>query len=433
MNIRARFALIVTLWSALALLLVSGALFLAVDRFLHNSQQERLLAATRKIWVVPDWRNLSYKVEVSPTFPKDLEWRLSDSFESLEHSAQFPLEIEMIRRDGWYRVEDRLLWVQKIASISGPMYLTLATNPDALSEPRAAYLQALAVTLPPALLLMALAGWVTAGRLLRPIRSLEQAAREIGSGGDLTKKVPYSEKNDELGRLAQTLQHSFQQLAQTREREKEFTRAAAHDLRSPLTALQTRIQATLARERDPERYKAELREIGADVERLNRLTNHLLLLARDPSSLSFRSVVLTHIAAEAVDRAREHSPDTPIDLTADDVGEVPGDAVLLSQMLENLLQNALRHAPGAPVTVGLQRTENGVLLCVQDQGPGVSSEALGHLGEAFYRPDSARSGGGNGLGLAIVRHIAELHGGNLQLDSQPGHGFGARVFLPKTA
>ena len=433
MNIRTRFALIVTLWSALALVLVSGVLFLAVERFLHISQQERLLAATRKIWVIPNFSKLSYTVEVSPSFPKDLEWRLSDTFESLQHSPEFPVEIELIRRDGWYRVEDRLIWVQKIPTVAGPIYLTLTTDPAALSEPRAAYLRALAVTLPPALLLMALAGWLTAGRLLRPIRSLEQAAREIGSGGDLTKQMPYSDKNDELGRLAQTLQGSFRQLAQTREREKEFTRAAAHDLRSPLTALQTRIQATLARERETERYKTELREIGADVERLNKLTNHLLLLARDPSSLSFRSVTLTHIAAEAVDRAREQSPDTPIDLTAEDMGEIAGDAVLLSQMLENLLQNTLRHAPGAPVTVSLSRDQDWVRLRVDDLGPGVSSEVMQHLGEAFYRPDSARSGGGNGLGLAIVRHIAELHGGSLRIESQPSQGFSATVLLPKAS
>lgn len=432
MNIRTRFALIVTLWSALALLMVSGALYLVVDRFLYNSQQERLLAATRKIWAVFDPIRWDWKIETSPTFPKDLEWRLVEGLNVVDHSPQFP-EMATLLKPGMHEHNDRLVLVQTVSGLGTRATLALATTPMVLTEPRQAYLRAMAVTLPPALLLVALAGWLTAGRLLRPIRALEQSAREMGDSGDLSKRVPYSDKNDELGRLAQTLQNSFQQLGQIREREKEFTRAAAHDLRSPLTALQTRIQATLARERDPERYKTELREIGADVERLSKLTSHLLLLARDPSSLSFRSVILSHIAAEAVDRAREQSPDTSIDFIADDVGEVAGDGVLLSQMLENLLQNALRHAPGAPILVSLKRQEGGIALSVADQGPGVAADVLGNLGQAFYRPDSARSGGGNGLGLAIVRHIAGLHGGNLTLVSQPNQGFGATVFLPKMA
>lgn len=229
------------------------------------------------------------------------------------------------------------------------------------------------------------------------------------------------------------MQSSFARLADSRDREQAFLRAAAHDLRSPLAALQARVDSTLARERDPERYRQDLREVGRDITRLSTLANHLLLLARDPSAMAKAPVPLRDLAAEAVDRARELAPEADVDLYAPQPVIITGDRVLLGQAIWNLTMNAVKHAPEATVTVSVQSNpDGGASVSVQDDGPGVSANTLERLGEAFYRPDASRTGDGHGLGLALARRAAELHGGQLTLDSAPGKGFKATLHLPNT-
>lgn len=211
-------------------------------------------------------------------------------------------------------------------------------------------------------------------------------------------------------------------------------RAAAHDLRSPLAALTARVDATLARDREAGRYRAELREIGTDIARLATLADHLLLLARDASAMTRESVPLRDLAADAVDRARELDPEADVDLVAPQAVTVAGDRVLLGQAIWNLTVNAVRHAPGATVTVTVGDGSGGATVEVRDDGPGVPPDVLARLGEPFYRPDASRSaaGGqsGHGLGLALVRRAAGLHGGSLTLESAPGKGFTATLRLP---
>jgi len=289
------------------------------------------------------------------------------------------------------------------------------------------------VTLPIMMVLAAVASALTAGRLLRPIKTLQRAASSIGGSGDLLQSVPGADARDELGRLAATLQHAFRELNAMMEREREFTRAAAHDLRTPLTALQARIQGALARPRDAVHYRDTLSELGRDVSRLSRLTEHLLLLARDEKAFHPSPTNLGRIAGDAVDRARSRAPQVNIDFEARHAPNVVGDALLLAHAVDNLLENAVRHGGGAPVQVVVESREEGVTLQVADAGPGVPSETLPHLGESFFRGDAARTGEGSGLGLAIVAHVVELHGGRWTVDSTPGRGFSVTIVLPPHA
>ncbi|EYB67097.1 sensor signal transduction histidine kinase [Deinococcus phoenicis] len=310
------------------------------------------------------------------------------------------------------------------------------TDARALGEAQAAFGRALWLLVPLALGLALGLGWTVAGRLLSPVRTLEGAARAVGAGGELRRPLPGAGEGDELARLALTLQETFTRLADARDREQDFLRAAAHDLRSPLTALTARVDAALARDRDAARYRAELREIGTDIARLSGLANHLLLLARDPSALAREEVPLRALAADAVDRARELVPEADVDLIAPQPVMVAGDRVLLGQAIWNLTANAVLHAPGATVTVSVTDDEaGGAAVTVRDDGPGVDAEVLARLGEAFYRPDVSRAAsgpgaGGHGLGLALVRRAAALHGGTLSLESVPGEGLTATLHLP---
>ena len=473
LSLRTRWALWSALATGLAAVLVSVGLFFAVSRLLEQAQNDRALAAARDAGErienllrqrrddplglrephaggpLPDPLSvLSGRVTVTAADleraarqggAQGVELRLSvpgageqaGRWVSLQ-TARFPAGVAPGLPPGSFRQGDLLLVVRPLR---GGALLTAAQDVQALGAARRAFGRALAWLLPAALLLSLGLGWWVAGRLLRPVGALGGAARAIGAGGDLRTPLPGAGEGDELARLALTLQQSFGRLADAREREQAFLRAAAHDLRSPLAALQARVDGTLARERDPARYRQELHELGRDITRLSTLANHLLLLARDPSALARAPVPLRDLAADAVDRARELDPLADVDLLPCPPLTVQGDRVLLGQAIWNLTANAVRHAPGATVTVRVSQEAGRAQVTVQDDGPGVSPEVLGKLGEAFYRPDESRSADpdgtlGHGLGLALARRAAELHGGELTLSSTPGAGFCARLSLP---
>ncbi|WP_102127633.1 sensor histidine kinase [Deinococcus planocerae] len=449
LTLRARLALWAALATGLAVALVAAGLFFTVNNFLFAAQRDRLTGAVATVQARVEsalgrGEDLFGALLGETLGPADLEGILDADPQTRSLDARlvtvgrgevravatrrFPQGIPLNQRPGTYRAGDRLIAVRIVAG--GRAALTVVSDARALGEARTAFARALWILVPLALGLSLLVGWTVAGRLLAPVRALEGAAREIGAGGDLRRPVPGAGPGDELSRLALTLQGTFHRLADAREREQDFVRAAAHDLRSPLAALTARVDATLARDRDPGRYRSELREIGTDLTRLATLADHLLLLARDPSAMGRENVPLRDLAAGAVDRARELDPEADVDLVAPQPVTVAGDRVLLGQAIWNLTVNAVRHAPGATVTVTVADGSGGATVEVRDDGPGVPPDVLARLGEPFYRPDASRSAGGHGLGLALVRRAAGLHGGTLTLESGPGKGFTATLRLP---
>ncbi|GGL03630.1 sensor histidine kinase [Deinococcus radiotolerans] len=456
LTLRARLALWAALATGVAVLLVGAGLYWSVNGFLWQAQEQRVNSVLGAV---------QGRVEglLRPRQDDDLLGSLlgpqpvSISQSDLERIADdvdrrgvdlrviarqgaelvavgtpsFPADVAVNLGPGLHRTGTHLILQRALRGVS----LQVAVDARSLREAREAFLRALTALVPLALLLSLLVGWVVAGRLLRPVRALEGAAHAIGEGGDLRRPLPGAGDGDELARLALTLQQSFARLADARDREQGFLRAAAHDLRSPLAALTARVEGTLARDRDAERYRADLREIGTDITRLSTLANHLLLLARDPAAVQRAPVPLRDLAADAVDRARELDPLADVDLDGAEAVTVPGDRVLLGQAIWNLTTNAVRHAPGATVLVQVRAEPGGAAVTVQDDGPGVDAATLARLGEAFYRPDASRTAdasgaGGHGLGLALARHVAQLHGGTLDLDSAPGAGFRATLHLP---
>lgn len=459
LTLRSRLALWAALATGLAVLLVAAGLFFSVNRFLLAAQQDRLQSAatavqaqvedalrgrgrgedgpgTSELEDSPglDTRTLERIADAAPE-RRQLELRvLTVEGDQLLGVAtpRFPESVgaALPRGDRLVLSPDRQYLVLARPLLRGQAALQVVMDARALSDAQRAFTRALALLVPLALLLALALGWAVAGRLLRPVQTLEEAARAIGTGGDLRRPVPGAGEGDELARLALTLQQSFGRLADSREREQSFLRAAAHDLRSPLAALQARVEGTLAHPRDTGRYQTELREVNRDITRLSTLANHLLLLARDPSALSRAPVPLRDLAAEAVDRARELSPEADIDLIAPTSLTVEGDRVLLGQAIWNLTANAVKHAPGATVLVTVRRRGSDAEVTVEDDGPGVHPAVLARLGEAFYRPSESRSGDGHGLGLALARRVAELHGGTLTLESAPGSGLRSSLCLP---
>ncbi|MFO1402489.1 MAG: ATP-binding protein [Steroidobacteraceae bacterium] len=220
------------------------------------------------------------------------------------------------------------------------------------------------------------------------------------------------------------------------DQERRFTANAAHELRTPLAAL--RVQAELAQSAgDAASGALALRQVIAACDRLTRLVAQLLVLARvdeepGPRAPCRLDSLAREVIAAAAPRALAARQEIALDAPA--AIEIDGHAELLAVLLRNLVDNALLHG-GAPlhVELALRREGGQVSIRIQDDGRGVAVEALAQLGERFHRPEGTRAEG-SGLGLALVRRIAEWHGGTLRFDAGPGgRGFSATVTLPARA
>jgi two-component system OmpR family sensor kinase len=286
---------------------------------------------------------------------------------------------------------------------------------------------------PIALVLAALAGFALTGFALRPVESMRRRAQTI-SATDLGGRLPSAGGNDELGRLGRTLNEMLERIQEAVARERTFVSDASHELRSPLAALRTELEL-LAREHPTGAALDEAsRSAIEETDRLARLADDLLLLSRaDDNSfaLARASVPALELAVEASERARRRAaPDAP-EVTVADRGElsVDVDRERIAQALDNMLENALRHALHA-IELTCEAREGRVEIHVRDDGPGFPDGFLPHAWDRFSRADPGRTDGGAGLGLSIVRTIAELHGGEAGAANRPEGGADVWIALP---
>jgi heavy metal sensor kinase len=272
-------------------------------------------------------------------------------------------------------------------------------------------------------------GYWLAGRALRPVRMMSATAREI-SEHDLHRRLQLDlPAGDELGELAATFNAMLARLEAAFDGLQRFTADAAHELRAPLALMRTQVDVMLRRDRSAEQYRESHRALLAEIERLSRMADQLLLLARaDAGALVARSQELDvrEFLEEVIERwrpaARENGVRLESDLPAE--GLLPGDPDLLRRLFDNLIDNALRYTPkGGRVTATAAMEEGTWRIDVRDSGPGVSSELRARLFERFTRADAARGrdNGGVGLGLSLCAAIARAHGGSITLEPQPDH------------
>ena len=286
-----------------------------------------------------------------------------------------------------------------------------------------------------ALLLASAAGYWVSGLALRPVEAMRRRAEAIS--GEPGRRLPVPPVDDEVGRLGTTLNAMLDRLdealAAQREalaKERRFVADASHELRTPLTVLRSEIEVALLRERTPQEMRAALVSTGEEAERLSRLAEDLLVLARaDEGALPIRpesvevGALLEKVAGrrrgEAEAAGRAIGVEAPANLT------VEADPLRLEQAVSNLLDNAIGHG-GGDVEVNAREDEGFVQIAVRDHGAGFPPDFLGRAFERFARPDSGRVGGGVGLGLAIAAAVAAAHGGSATAaNAAPG----ARVTL----
>jgi len=279
----------------------------------------------------------------------------------------------------------------------------------------------------------ALAGWGVARHGLRPVRRLTTDVEEIARTEDLTPLAV--EGDDEVARLASAFNSMLTALAASRDRQRRLVADAGHELRTPLTSLRTNLdllaQVDSAESGLPPGARAELLEdVRAQIEELTTLIGDLVELARDePLTHVVEAVELGDVLDRAVVRVRRRAPGIEFDLRSSPWW-VTGEAPSLERAVTNLLDNAAKWSPpGGVVRVDLRDGR----LVVDDTGPGIAPVDLPHVFDRFYRSEESRSMPGSGLGLSIVRQVAERHSGTVHAGAAPGGGARLSLTLPGSA
>ncbi len=281
-------------------------------------------------------------------------------------------------------------------------------------------------------------GWWLAVRALRPIEAISRTAEEIARG-DLSKRINSSETESELGQLAVVLNSTFSRLDAAFEQQRQFTSDAAHELRTPVSVILTQTQSTLNKERSPAEYRETLEACQRAAQRMRRLIESLLELARIDAGQETMNRIrfdLANTTRECVEMIRPLADEKRITIRAELLpAGCHGDTERVSQVVLNLLTNAVQHnKDGGEIRVSTKHINGSAVLVVSDNGPGIALEHLPHLFKRFYRADAARtaSQGRSGLGLAISSAIIHAHGGNIGVESKVGEGSSFTVRLPVT-
>ncbi|HUU98069.1 MAG TPA: heavy metal sensor histidine kinase [Phycisphaerae bacterium] len=308
---------------------------------------------------------------------------------------------------------------------------------DQVNASLSRFIQICGAALSAAAILAMIGGRILASRSLRPVGTMATAARKI-SVENLTERLDRSGTGDEVDCLAQTFNDMLTRLEKQVTQLRQFTADAAHELRTPLAALRGNAEVALSGRRPADELRAVLADAIEEYDRLARIADDLLLLARADAGQRLIQPARFRLDRAVVDVVDLFSPaaeERGVSLTLSDCNEtwIDGDDGRLRQMLGNLLDNAIKFTPdGGTVRVSLSAANGVAELTVRDTGVGIAPEHLPHVFDRFYRIDRARThdGGGAGLGLSISRTIAEAHGGSIRLISEPGDETTVSVRIP---
>jgi len=313
---------------------------------------------------------------------------------------------------------------------TGPSTIFVAFSLEEIEEVVGVEARVGALGLPLLILVLSAAMWVVVGRTLAPVEAI-RAQTDAITGSALDRRVPEPPHQDEIGRLARTVNAMLGRLQESAERQRRFVADAAHELRSPVASM--RVQLEVARDgADTGDVTQLIPDLLADTLRMQRLVDQLLLLARNDAAAHapHRSVDLDDIVgAVAADDA--HALGVAIDLRAVEAVQLIGDPILLEQMVRNLIENAIAHAE-QEVRVGLRVTDRDAILVVSDDGPGIPVDRREEVFHRFARLDTARdrAHGGVGLGLSIAAEVVRAHRGTIEVGTAETGGAEFEVRLP---
>ena len=319
--------------------------------------------------------------------------------------------------------------VHGVALAEGPGTVLVAASLEDAAQARNAVLPLLGIGLPLLLGLVAATVWLLTGRALRPVEEMSAEADRI-SALALDRRLPLPAAEDELRRLAETLNEMLERLDQAAARRARFVADASHELKSPLTAMRTMVDVA---GREGALDADVMTDLSFEIERMQQLVSDLLILARHDESQRPERVAevdLDQLAAASGSELRSGEK-VRIDLSGIQPVRVMGDPDRTALLVRNVTDNAVRHAE---TTVWIETEERGgrARVIVSDDGPGVPTSEQARIFERFVRLDEsrARNTGGTGLGLAVARAIARDHGGDLVVGESRHGGATFEAWIP---
>jgi signal transduction histidine kinase len=417
-GVRLRATVAAVLTVAVALGLASAVLFLALR---HSLEESARAEATAKAKAMATW----VKVRPAPAEPTTAE--PATPLPPIAPADADSLDVRVLtetQSPSWKSGAGYVVVGRQVDTKGGTVMVQGRSSLAPTQRAIATLWHVLLPGVPALLLLVALLTWCAVSRALRPVSAIRAKMADI-TAHDLHQRVPEPATRDEIAALARTVNATLDRLRTAVEQHKRFVADAAHELRSPLAVLRARLELTGHRVDAPTLAGQAL----TDVERIQSLTDDLLLLARLDAGEPLRDeeVDLGQVAAEEAARIRPR-PDVAVglDIAADVLVRGSGDQ--LRRLVANLVDNAVRHAKAA-VTVRLSGDGAHAVLEVVDDGPGIPPEHRETVFDRFTRLDEARDRdrGGSGLGLAIARDIAVAHGGSLSVAETPEDEPGARL------
>ena len=323
--------------------------------------------------------------------------------------------------------------------LPGGFRLLVGRDPRGRADFEDLILESLGGALGITLVLGLLGGLVMSRRMLRRVDAVRETGQRIVRG-DLSRRMPVTGVGDEFDRLSITVNEMLDEIETLMTGLRTVTDSVAHDLRSPLTRLKSRLELALREgPANEDGHRAALERAIAETDAILRTFATLMEIARAESGKAEIALAPVDLRAVVADMIELYAPlaekkGLAIDAALEETGEVSGHGQFLSQLVANLLDNALAYTPEGRIRVGLAREDSGaVRLMVEDSGPGIPSEERERVLQRFVRLDASRTGAGSGLGLSLVAGVATLHRAELALDESPLGGLRATVTFPPPA
>jgi len=306
---------------------------------------------------------------------------------------------------------------------------------QSVEKTRMRFLLIMAAMLPIALLFAGLGGWLLVRRALKPVDEMTAAATRI-SAEKLNERLEQTGAGDELDRLAKTLNQMLSRLDAAFSQIRQFSANASHELQTPLTILKGELEVALRSSRSSEEYIATLKSALEEIEKISHLVEGLLLLSRADAGvlrIDRRPVDMAELLEEVYWRLKVLADARSVQLDLEELQPafMNGDRERLRQLLVNILENGIKYTnPGGKVTVSLRHEKKSLTLLITDTGIGIQPEERERIFQPFYRAPEVISERGAGLGLSIANSIAAMHGGRIDVDSNPGKGSAFRITIP---
>jgi signal transduction histidine kinase len=336
--------------------------------------------------------------------------------------------VENLDEDG----NDFLVVSRRTRSRDRPVVIHVGGTLDEIDQSIETLTASLSVAIPAVAAFLAFLVWWLVGRTLRPVEAIRAEVADIG-GTELDRRVPQPAGEDEIARLARTMNAMLDRVEASARRQQRFVADASHELRSPLTRIRSELEVDLAHPATAD-LAATHRSVLEETAALQRLLEDLLQLARSDARVSRRERLdLDDIVLRDAHRLRAEGR-VAVDASGVSAAQIHGDPEQLARAVRNLTDNAARHATGI-VSLSLVEQDGAAVLSVADDGPGIPIDQHERVFERFTRLDEARTpgAGGAGLGLAITREIVERHGGTITIDADHRPGTRFLIVLPKSS